>query len=302
MNNQKQVAQLIEQLKAQGSVMSDVAWQTARACIEWPYVYAARGAQCTPKNRQDCYNITTDEKYKEKTKGECQNFDNTGNCSGCQWFPDGQRVRMFDCRGFTYWVLKAVYGFELYGTGATTQWKTDSNWKAKGTIDTMPKDTLCCLFIHNPAKNNMSHTGFGVNDETVECSGHVYYDSQRDKRWTHWAVPACVTEGEMPVHKPVLKKGDKGDWVKQMQTELTQKGYNCGSIDGKFGNVTEATLKEFQSDYGLTATGVCNQATWDKLDSAATLLYKVTIPHVTKSKAKELVSQWPGAKMTKEKG
>ena len=197
MNSAEYVDKLIQDLKAQGKVLSDVAWQAALACIDWAYVYGARGQKCTPTYRRSAFNAHGQDHPTIKSK--CKNFDGTGSCSGCKWFPNGKRTRVFDCRGFTYWILKAVYGWELVGAGATSQWNTESNWKAKGEIGTMPQNTLCCLFVKK--NNKMSHTGFGLNNETVECSNGVQYFSKRNKKWTHWAVPVVVG-GEQPVPTP----------------------------------------------------------------------------------------------------
>ena len=299
MNTAEYVDQLIVDLKNNGMVLSDVAWEAAIACVEWSYVFGARGQYCTPANRRARYR---DDHPTIKTK--CQNFDGDKTCSGCKWYPYGKRTRFFDCRGFTYWILKAVYGWELMGAGATTQWENASNWKAKGTIDTMPRDTLCCLFVRKGSK--MEHTGFGFNDETVECSNGVQHFKSRNKKWTHWGVPACV-DGDVPTptptDKPTLRKGDKGEYVTLMQTELIQKGYNCGDTgaDGVFGNQTEKAVKRFQEDNGLTPDGICGKLTWNALEQE-TILYTVTIPHLPKYHADALVANYSGAYMTEERG
>lgn len=75
---------------------------------------------------------------------------------------------------------------DLIGEGASSQWNSD-NWEKKGTIGSMPADTLCCLFVANGSK--MEHTGFGLNGETVECSSGVQHFTSRNKKWTHWAIP-----------------------------------------------------------------------------------------------------------------
>lgn len=55
-----------------------------------------------------------------------------------------------------------------------------------------------------------------------------------------------------------LYEGCKGDAVKKLQQNLMKLGYKLPKYkdDGDFGNETEAALKEFQKDYGLTVTGV----------------------------------------------
>ena len=181
MNNADQVAELIEKLKKDGGPLQAAAWKAALACVGWPYVFGARGQLCTPANRRARYSSAH-----PTIKTACKNYDGTGTCTGCKWYPNKKRVRFFDCRGFTYWILLQVYGWTLSGAGATSQWNTESNWKAKGEIDTMPKDTLCCLFVRKG--KTMEHTGFGLNNETIECSAGVQHFTSRNKKWTHRKV------------------------------------------------------------------------------------------------------------------
>jgi hypothetical protein len=223
--------------------------------------------------------------------------------------PGGERTRFFDCRGFTYWVLLQVYGWKLMGAGATTQWEDESNWKAKGEIATMPRDTLVCLFVKKGTK--MEHTGFGFNDETVECSNGVQHFTTRNKKWTHWGVPACEngdvppTPTPTPDTTPTLRRGSAGAYVTLAQTELIQKGYDCGSFgaDGQFGAATEKAVRAFQKDHGLTVDGVIGKNTWAALDAVEpTTKYTVTIPHLSKSQADALIRQYSGSTMTEERG
>ena len=311
MKNADEVAKLIEDLKKKGSVLSDVAWKAALACVGWAYVFGARGELCTVANRKKYFASKGAEH--PTIKSACRGFD-SGNCSGCKWFPGGKRTRFFDCRGFTYWILLQVFGWKLMGAGATSQWNTASNWKAKGEIATMPKDTLCCLFVQKG--KTMSHTGFGLNNETVECSSGVQHFTTRNKKWTHWAVPACV-DGEVkqePVKEtttmPTLRKGNKNKYVTQLQTMLTKLGYSLGicGIDGDFGTATESAVKAFQKAEGLTQDGVVGTKTWEALEKAAAKAetkpkeerYTVTVPGLTKAQAEELCKAWTKATMKKE--
>lgn len=194
MNSAEQVTNLIADEKSRGIPLQTVAWDAALACVGWAYVFGARWQYCTPANRRARY---SDDHPTIKTA--CKNYNGSGSagCKGCKWYPGEKYTRINDCRGFTYGVLKAVYDWELVGAGATSQWNTAANWSAKGTIDKMPKDTLCCLFVCKG--NKMEHTGFGLNNATVECSSGVQYFAQRKAKWTHWAVPACVNADPVPV-------------------------------------------------------------------------------------------------------
>ena len=55
----------------------------------------------------------------------------------------------------------------------------------------------------------------------------------------------------------LLKKGSKGDDVKELQTNLIKLGYSCGSCgaDGDFGSGTLNAVKAFQKDHGCSVDG-----------------------------------------------
>ena len=290
MNNYLQVDALTQKLAEEGKSKALIVWETAKACIGWPYVYGAWGEFCTPANRRKRYSASH-----PTIKTKCQNFNGNKTCVGCQWYPDEVRVRCFDCRGFTDWALRQV-GIDLQGEGATSQWNTDSNWEIKGTIDGMPVDTLVCLFV---AKGKtMEHTGFGYNDQTVECSSGVQYFQKRNKKWTHYAVPKGITGGiPLPDSKPILKKGDKGPHVVDLQTELINRGYDLGKwgADGSFGKQTEKAVKAFQQDHGLAVDGIVGPATWDALADTPVQRYTVHIPGMTEAQAGRLLADYPDA-------
>lgn len=166
------------------------------------------------------------------------------------------------------------------------------------------------VFVH-PSGKNRTHIGLYVgNGLVVEASGTqagVIKSSVTHKKWVEWGeLKAVEYEGTpLPDVKPVLKKGDKGSFVTLAQTELIQKGYDCGiyGADGKFGVMTEAAVKRFQTDNRIDVTGVINQETWDALDkqTPVSLLYTVSVPHLTKYKAEALVQQYAGASMIEER-
>ena len=291
------VARQIETLKGSGIPLDQAAWKAALLCVGWAYVFGARGEYCDPSNRRSRANAEH-----PTIQSACRNFKGQdsppGACELCKWYPGG-RTRFFDCRGFVYWVIKQVYGFALQGAGATTQWNTESNWKAKGEIATMPKDTLCCLFVRKG--NKMEHTGFGWNDETCECSSGVQHFTKRKAKWTHWAVPACVG-GEVtpqPKTNPTLRRGSKGEYVTALQTALKNQGYDLGSygVDGDYGRATEAAVKAFQQDHGLTPDGITGAKTWEAIQQGGKAeLYTVTITGLTATRADEIIARYGGTK------
>lgn len=313
MNTAAMVDQQIAAWKAEGKEGQWIAWNAALICVGWPYVFGARGEYCTPANRRRYYRDAH-----PTIKTSCKNYEGTGSCSGCKWFPDGQRSRCFDCRGFTYWILLQVFSWKLMGTGATAQWNTAANWKSKGAVkDGIPRDTLVCLFVNKGS--TMEHTGLGFNDETVECSSGVQHFTKRKAKWTHWGVPACL-EGEVSVptttpatqpatssSRPTLRRGNKNKYVTELQTMLDKLGYNLGicGVDGDFGTATRAAVMSFQSDHGLQIDGVVGQATWKALDESVAQIsggtvekvYSVIIGNLDKTQAEAIAANYPGAQI-----
>ena len=313
MKSAEYVGQQIEKLKKAGTPLQLVAWKIALLCVGWAYVFGARGEYCTPANRRAYF----------KSKGaahptiasKCQVIredDPKSSCKGCKWYPGEKKTRIFDCRGFTYWVLYVVYGWKLQGAGATTQWENKKNWKAQGTIDTMPKDQLVCLFQHDKKSGKKKHTGFGFNNETVECQVGVQH-KKLDGRWTHWGIPACCDESYTPPkeekpkeEKPVkkyqtIRKGNHGEAVKTCQQILQKLGYNLGvcGIDSDFGIATEKAVKQFQKDHGLTVDGVVGEKTWTALEKAVEApvtekKYKIVVTGLTKATADEIQKKYGG--------
>lgn len=87
-----------------------------------------------------------------------------------------------------------------------------------------------------------------------------------------------TSEGEKPDGNLVagvypgtaLRLGDRGDAVEQVQFWLSEVSeYNSKipspAVDGIFGTGTQAAVKAFQEQYGLTVDGVVGKATWNRL-------------------------------------
>lgn len=306
------VTNKLEELKKTGNPLDWVAFQFALLCVGWAYVFGARGEFCSPANRRSYYKSKGAENPTIKTKCQVIRDDNPKvDCDGCKWYPGG-RTRFYDCRGFTYWVILQVFGFKIMGSGCTSQWNTESNWIARGEVsDGIPQNTLVCLFYYKKEKGKrtktLAHTGLYYNGETVECSSGVQHSKTINSKWEVWAVPACCQPGEIsaptePTVK-VLKKGSKGAEVRALQTLLIQKGYPLPKFgaDGDFGNETLAAVKAFQKDHGLKVDGIVGPETIKALEAEQTF-YSITIPHLSKSLADALMSQYPGSSIIKEGG
>lgn len=62
-----------------------------------------------------------------------------------------------------------------------------------------------------------------------------------------------------------LKRGDRNDYVKTLQSWLYKAGFNPGGIDGVYGANTEKAVKEFQKKVGITADGIAGKQTYQAL-------------------------------------
>jgi hypothetical protein len=70
------------------------------------------------------------------------------------------------------------------------------------------------------------------------------------------------------VNEPELAAGDSGEWVVQLQTRLHELNRYAGSLDGEFGEPTEAAVAQLQQDNGLRADGKVGALTWAALVEA----------------------------------
>ena len=78
-----------------------------------------------------------------------------------------------------------------------------------------------------------------------------------------------VTMAPTPRSYETLKKGSKGEGVKNLQKELITLGYLTGTADGNFGTQTEKAVTAFQKNNGLKADGKAGTGTLTKLYSGS---------------------------------
>ena len=74
-------------------------------------------------------------------------------------------------------------------------------------------------------------------------------------------------EYEKKMSTATLEKGDSGEQVKKVQTQLKKLGYFDGSLGGNFGDITTAAVKEFQKANDLTVNGKADKDTRELLNS-----------------------------------
>ena len=105
------------------------------------------------------------------------------------------------------------------------------------------------------------------------------------------------------VNMPLIRTGNRGDAVKELQTKLNALGYNCGSVDGIFGSKTYAAVVAFQKAMGIGVDGIVGPETWGKLgvtgiivttapaaaNSAVSLTISSNMPLITKGSTGDAV-------------
>jgi hypothetical protein len=82
------------------------------------------------------------------------------------------------------------------------------------------------------------------------------------RRGCHDVDPTVTLDGTGD--RPLLREGDSGPDVEQLQRLLTSAGYPCAA-DGSFGPLTNQAVRAFQSSRSLDIDGIVGPQTWAAL-------------------------------------
>lgn len=140
-----------------------------------------------------------------------------------------------------------------------------------GVISSLPEIPGVCVFMAD-----LSHVGVYIGGtRVIEAKGHLYgvvETSTLTRHWDLWGMPEWITYGN-PVSKPVpsgempnLSIFAVGKAVKILQELLNYHGDSL-EVDGEFGKLTQYSVKKWQKEHNITATGVCDKQTWISLVS-----------------------------------
>ena len=154
-----------------------------------------------------------------------------------------------------------------------------------GSIDTMPDIPGVCVFMRD-----MSHVGVYIGDGyVVEATGHargVVKSKLAGRGWGLWGKPRWIsyeatatpaqpeqattqaTASALTVTGlPLLRYGDKGEFVRSAQLLLIGRGYSCGrcGADGEIGQDTYNAAVAYQRACGLQQDGIIGAQTWARL-------------------------------------
>jgi hypothetical protein len=103
----------------------------------------------------------------------------------------------------------------------------------------------------------------GVSPENIR--GHRdFSNTDCPGDWLYAQLPKLQQEVATNLGLPtvgVLKMGAKGTMVKQLQTKLKEKGFDPGTIDSIFGEMTRIAIIAFQTSKNIPADGIAGEKT-----------------------------------------
>lgn len=238
-----------------------------------------------------------------------------GALRGSKWI--GKTVT--DCSGLFKWAFQQLGGSIAHGSNSIFDKYCSTKGKLKNGKRTDGKALKPGTAVFT-GDDRHPHIGLYIgNGWVIEAQGTingVIRSKITLSKWTWWGelknvnYNADETAGtEKPSQTkdeeglPTLRRGDKGSYVTMLQTALLQRGYNLGSYgaDGDFGKMTEAAVKQFQTDWGLTSDGVVGKQTWEKLQSTPiNRMVTVHIPNMTQAQAEGLLKKYAGSYITEQ--
>ena len=199
-------------------------------------------------------------------------------------------TRVWDCNGLAEGIYE-LYSGECINSKARHNYAEWCSPKGSGMIPVEERVPGAAVFWSDSTAGKIHHVAYlwkPVKDNhpegdwwIIEAKGVMYgvvkskLYSRKPNFWG-WMVKYFDYSGE-PVPEPpklgdrTLKKGDKGDDVKELQADLITLGYSLPKYgaDGDYGKETEEAVKAFQLGHGLPDDGVMNVgADYDALFAA----------------------------------
>ena len=196
----------------------------------------------------------------------------TALAAECEDSPDGSHDWYADWSGsWTDECTWVGWNFErCWYCGATRNWSYDTeyyhSWGSWHTVkeptcqDTGKRERTCddCGKKESQTISKGAHS-WGAAKIVTQATDHSAGTKSR-------TCSVCGTQDTFSYDPDgTLRRGDKGDAVKDLQQLLVDQGYLNGAVDGDFGSGTESAVKAFQSFAGLTPDGVAWPQTLSRL-------------------------------------
>ena len=246
----------------------------------WGYIWGTSGVKWTAAKQAEIEKTTDSDRELSRKYGK-------------KWI--GHMVA--DCSGLFVWAFKQLGGSIYHGSNTMYLRYCSSKGKMTGgkREDGQELKPGTSVYVYDAKKDNCKHVGLYIGGgQVIEAKGTVagvILTPVTDKKWNRWGelkdvdytntsepsgIGDAATDAGFPVHtgwRPTIRRGDKGDAVREAQTMLYNLGYDIGKrtgIDGDFGRMTESAVQCFQADhigdFGLIVDGVVGPMTWDALD------------------------------------
>jgi N-acetylmuramoyl-L-alanine amidase len=102
----------------------------------------------------------------------------------------------------------------------------------------------------------------------TQCPGFDVQSWWRECQTGRPVAPVPSDETKPVVSYPVLRRGSRGQSVRELQGHLNRLGFSAGIADGIFGAITDAAVRRFQSSRRLVQDGIVGPATWAEIFTA----------------------------------
>ncbi len=217
---------------------------------KWGYIWGASGETWTKEKQANTKNEMA-QKY------------------GAQWI--GRRV--CDCSGLFVYAFRELGGSIYHGSN--TIWRQYCVESTKGTLTegkrtdgkAIRPGSAVFLTRNEGGTKSRHHIGIYIGSNMcieakgtksgVVASGLSHWDEVAELRDVSYDGEAVLM---------TLRRGCKGEEVKDLQERLILLGYDVGTADGIFGTKTEKAVKAYQQDHGLSADGVVGEKTRKTLE------------------------------------
>lgn len=233
-----------------------------------PYWYGTCGYNCTEslrarkaKQYPSHYGSSRTSRYKQDISNKKVCCDCVGGSKGYAWTGGGAAMIAAIGTGKSITSKYASNNCpDKSADGMFTYAKNSGkNW---GVISTIPE-------VVGLAVRYSGHVGYYIgNGKVVEWRGFKYgcvITELKKRSWTHWyELPFIDYSGSTSTESSdtksilgtrLLKRGSKGEDVKELQELLNDLDFNAGTVDGDFGSNTEAAVKRMQTAANIEVDG-----------------------------------------------
>ena len=171
----------------------------------------------------------------------------------CEHFGKGaETARMVLCGDFDDYTYNSVALYKKAGRWSNTAHRGDQIFFGgsghTGIVTSVSGGTVHT--IEGNKADEVRRGSYSVNSPSIIGYGRPRYE----------LIDGKVTAEDMPL----VKKGSKGDAVKKLQEILNGKGYKL-TVDGDFGDKTDAAVRAYQKANHLTVDGEVGEKTWASL-------------------------------------